>query len=437
MESRRSTRAKGKATANANTSADLPGVQDDSYVEPAESDELPPPKKRRKPSTKTPKSKLKSETVNSSRSRKGKLRHLPEMPLDILFEVFGHLRPIDLLNLSRTTKALRNILMRRSAITLWKSSLRSVESLPECPPDLTEPQYAHLAFDPHCHFCYALCSQNIYWACRLRVCKACISEHFIESREVEALFPNVADKYNWATTLLPSIRIPSRRSWERRLSPRKQADSVAQTLKELINDSERLNAFVIERANFVVSLNNHAGECERWYAEVGDLRSQELADIRRRRKEAILKRLEGLGWGDDISKMNKQDHETFSRQHSVKQTRDLTDRIWLNIKDGIIEFMQDLKEKRLNRERRERIHLRQKVVKTLLDQYSRTRPYEEIHPGLADVCLMEDFKKVIDLPEDAEVTEASFGECHVLFIFDHLTCRTFVSILTSSIKISV
>ena len=34
---------------------------------------------------------------------------------------------------------------------MWRSSLASVRALPPCPPDLTEIQYASLAFDDHCH----------------------------------------------------------------------------------------------------------------------------------------------------------------------------------------------------------------------------------------------------------------------------------------------
>ena len=75
------------------------------------------------------------------------------MPLDILYEVsidkktfekvvldcpicqqiFGHLRPYDILRLARTTKALRGILMRRSAISVWKDARSNVEGLPDCP----------------------------------------------------------------------------------------------------------------------------------------------------------------------------------------------------------------------------------------------------------------------------------------------------------------
>lgn len=67
-----------------------------------------------------------------------------------LDQIFGHLRPYDLLRLARTTKALRDILMRRSAISIWKDARASIAGFPETPDDMDEPQYAHLAFEPFC-----------------------------------------------------------------------------------------------------------------------------------------------------------------------------------------------------------------------------------------------------------------------------------------------
>lgn len=62
-----------------------------------------------------------------------------------------HLQPMDLLNLARTSKPFRELLMHRSAARFWKSARRNIDGLPDCPPDLSEPEYANLCFDAHCH----------------------------------------------------------------------------------------------------------------------------------------------------------------------------------------------------------------------------------------------------------------------------------------------
>jgi len=102
-----------------------------------------PPKKRTKKAV---------EPVNESteikpQRRRGKLRFITEMPLDILFEIFGQLLPLDILNLSRASKALRYILLRKSAAFVWKQAFLNVPypTPPPCPDDLNAAQYANLS----------------------------------------------------------------------------------------------------------------------------------------------------------------------------------------------------------------------------------------------------------------------------------------------------
>ncbi|KAG6851129.1 hypothetical protein H0H93_001009 [Arthromyces matolae] len=57
---------------------------------------------------------------------------------------------MELLNLARTTRALRAILMKRSSRLVWRTTIRNI-GLPACPSDLDEPQYVNLAFDDYCH----------------------------------------------------------------------------------------------------------------------------------------------------------------------------------------------------------------------------------------------------------------------------------------------
>ena len=107
--------------------------------------------------------------VRNLRGRRGSLQDLPQMPLDVLymvcftfepsytlftlysFQILSLLDPLDLLHLARTSKDFRNMLMSRSSTPFWKEARRNIERLPDCPPYLSEPAYANLAFDAHCH----------------------------------------------------------------------------------------------------------------------------------------------------------------------------------------------------------------------------------------------------------------------------------------------
>jgi hypothetical protein len=68
-----------------------------------------------------------------------------------LNQIFGHLLPLDVLNLSRTTKQIRRVLLHRSSVFIWKAARANVLGFPECPQFMSEPAYANLAFDQHCH----------------------------------------------------------------------------------------------------------------------------------------------------------------------------------------------------------------------------------------------------------------------------------------------
>lgn len=70
------------------------------------------------------------------------------MPVNQIFALLG---PLDLLHMARTTKLFRSTLMSHSSRWIWKSTMARMEGLPECPREMSEPEYANLAFDTHCY----------------------------------------------------------------------------------------------------------------------------------------------------------------------------------------------------------------------------------------------------------------------------------------------
>lgn len=68
-----------------------------------------------------------------------------------MLQIFKHLRPSDILQLARVNKTFRSFLMVRSAKPIWRAARVNVPGMPDCPAHLSEPAYAHLAFDSHCH----------------------------------------------------------------------------------------------------------------------------------------------------------------------------------------------------------------------------------------------------------------------------------------------
>ena len=129
----------------------------------------PPPSKRRKQAGTSP---AKSKHRNKN---EGKLASLPDLPLDILYEVrikllvllpairqsdvwrapqiLRRLDPRDLLHLSRLSKRLHTGIMSRTFAYVWRASIAGVKgpSPPPKPDDMNEPQYVDLLWGKGCH----------------------------------------------------------------------------------------------------------------------------------------------------------------------------------------------------------------------------------------------------------------------------------------------
>ncbi|KIM79606.1 hypothetical protein PILCRDRAFT_549999 [Piloderma croceum F 1598] len=326
------------------------------------------------------------------KGRRGRLRALPEMPLDILYEIFGHLRPYDILRLSRTTKALRGILMTRSATSVWKDARSNIEGLPDCPQDLTEPQYAGLAFDPFCHLCGAPNVHTILWACRLRSCQKCINSMFTGLSDAMYRVEISAGGLVRARAMLPFGQV--------KIGKYSQCQ-----------DRPRLDQFVEERTESVVMLTQHANLCESWHQNMSMDRQEQLQDLKERRKEAIFDKLRQSGWGEELDKNDEFTLTSLTEHASVRKPQELTDRIWSNIRQPLFDILKEIRRERLEMEQFARLRKRAKVVVALLEDFALERPINEVIPGPADVCDMDEFKTVIeDTPDDVEVTQESFKQ---------------------------
>ncbi|KIM79642.1 hypothetical protein PILCRDRAFT_823182 [Piloderma croceum F 1598] len=356
------------------------------------------------------KTKARSATKNP-KGKKGRLGALPDMPLDILFEIFGHLRPYDILRLAQTTKALRHILMRRSAVSVWKDARSNVEGLPDCPSDLTEPQYARLAFDPFCFHCDAPNVHTVLWACRLRSCQKCINNgRFMDSSSAVhrmQLISGASHTYS----ILPRGSVKLGKYSRRHIIVTAEFDDIWAKLDALAGDKISLDKFLEERQATVAAIQSHASLCEQWYQELSTGRQEQLQGMKGRRKEAIFTKLREMGWGDEIDKNSACSLVPLTAHALVKKPQELTDRIWNNIKQPLVEILEELKEKRLTAERLATFKKRQNLIATLLKAYTRERPVTEVIPGPTDVCNMDEFRTIIeDTDVDVEVTEANFKE---------------------------
>ncbi|KAJ7104156.1 hypothetical protein B0H15DRAFT_11779 [Mycena belliarum] len=380
-------------------------------IQEEEPDELEfvPQKKRRKVATMPNEQDQKFKKV---RGRRGVLSSLKEFPLDVLFEIFGHLNPLDLLNLSRTTKEIRGILMTRSAAFVWKESRTHVPGLPNLPPDLSEPQYANLAFDSHCHKCFTSPVQTVIWSARTRMCKKCAEATFegpdqvLYTTELDATLIELVHSYE--------VTQSRRNRWNRtRLYSTDHATKLREQCDEFVvggilqrNDPK----FLEWKQQKLVEAKqlNHVEVYATWTANrLGD-RSHELEEARRLRREAIETRLSAVGWEDELPF-----HKfTLANHKLVRQPKELTDRIWKNIEVPLVEFLAGLKKERLRKERQKIIKDRRLRAVQAYNKFRENLGPDALLPPKVEVIGSEPFRTVIEdtsvYPEE-KVTEESFA----------------------------
>lgn len=164
-----------------------------------------------------------------------------QMPIDIFMEVSGnnlfrrcqthtpkivyHVEAIDLLNLSRTSKFMRSLLMSRRSRGVWRYALACVEDLPECPADLSEPAYTFLVFGLECQACGTTKNQKPDYYTRIRSCPSCFWDLWVMHCRSTKTITNIPEYVGFNST----IRISQ-------LSPHsKREDSDRQRLKRLLN----------------------------------------------------------------------------------------------------------------------------------------------------------------------------------------------------------
>ncbi|KAF5341658.1 hypothetical protein D9611_002145 [Ephemerocybe angulata] len=99
---------------------------------------------------------------NDSTSKVATRVTLTGLPFDLLSEIYALLHPVDLLQLARTSKVFRKVLMNRQASRkmIWMPALASIRGLPPCPKDLAEPRYINLLLESTCDGCSVTASRS-------------------------------------------------------------------------------------------------------------------------------------------------------------------------------------------------------------------------------------------------------------------------------------
>ncbi|KAK0494977.1 hypothetical protein EDD18DRAFT_289815 [Armillaria luteobubalina] len=381
--SRRSQRATTKRTSN--------DIESESEVDHSKDYTSEAPVKK-KPGVK--KVKQDAGSATNAAPKRGRLRGLlqkvAETPLDIIFEIFSKLDPLDLLRLSRTTKDLRALLLRRSSTSVWKRARQNIEGLPPLPEDLSEPKYAHLAFDKYCDICLRY-TPYVQWEPRTKFCRKCLTKSTLytsSAPEPIASFVPSYDFSSWSSYRYDYYYVPA--------------------ITALLEESESLSdemrdAWVLRKRDAFKTLQIHARLCDDWSDSRVEDRSNELDDLRARRLEQVIERLTALGWGEELQDQRLIDELAWHKLVRPSQPRLLTERAWSTMSDTLISIVKQHKNFRLASvvgRRMEKFHAA---------YYDATRdvPLLPIYPKAADVAVLKPFSKLLFATHlDQDVTES-------------------------------
>ncbi|KAJ7610829.1 hypothetical protein FB45DRAFT_1037725 [Roridomyces roridus] len=335
--------------------------------------------------------------------KKGSLQRLLDISLDVLFEILGHLQPLDVLRLGRVSKEFRRLLFHKSSISIWKSGLANVPGLPPCPPSMTEPQWVSLVFDQTCQVCFKI-ARKVDWRLFIRICTKCTKPSLVP---VEYIYGLTTTPEPVLLAQLVLTRTESNRTWKHvSFSPE---FTRVKALYEAISNREEQAKFVQERKDIVKDLKARALLCEEWTRSITDNRSEELADLKEERFKAISAKLTDLGWGDELEELLPCDSLRFHK--SVKQPTRLTDRTWNAIKPDLIKYMEQMKVERLARELVVIIVKRKDIAGKVLCAYKRSQlPWNEVMPTAADFCLFPEIAKIVQSPLEVVVNEQTFEQ---------------------------
>ncbi|THU86281.1 hypothetical protein K435DRAFT_970358 [Dendrothele bispora CBS 962.96] len=369
--------------------SDEEGVEDQQVSEPSSDDATESTSSSRKKSRVSGNSSKKKATklipvderFKKVRGRLGLLHKLvTEMPLDVIFEIFAHLRPLDILRLSRTSRDLHNLLTSRSSEHVWRNARLNVEGLPPLPTDLNEIQYAKLMFDTICQVCGNHC-YTVFWDCRVRCCKKCVHEvllpeHMLYREHCRTM--QSSDFYRYIV-YVPHDRTRMKRGMEELFSSstfKSISDDYRKSVKvlndagERVTDAQKLAAWKLPMNTKRTEHQHYTRLCEQWSKGQRNSREDELREIRQQRRSQIENRLIELGWGPELERLRQENgSDSFWNHKLIRQSKLLTDRLWDQITPTIFELLQPVRDRRLRVERINALKARYEALKRCYDIY--------------------------------------------------------------------
>ncbi|KAL5498249.1 hypothetical protein ACEPAH_2389 [Sanghuangporus vaninii] len=333
-----------------------------------------------------------------NKSENGKLSLMMSLPLDVIHEIATYLMPLDLLYLSRSNRSLYNVLMSKSSRPTWIACQNAIQ-MPPCPPNLNEPQYASLHFEKTCQACGHRRVESVMDTMFVRLCKWCIKWNIRSGKElVRIYFGPELTGLNVLYSLLPFREMSVMDA--RRIIDRGKTQQlflevdfvrVVSAYLKMEPDSKECISFLEKQRRSVEETAKHVHHIVAWRA--AHTRARKLADeeVKTRRREQIADRLYSLGYPyEEIGSMRSWLNDRVSRDSWLKlvcQPKELTDRIWNNIRPKLEVLLQNKREYERERIIEQARRRRQSELLTFYKDYTEQQISYSVYR--APLCLVD------------------------------------------------
>ncbi|KAL0574786.1 hypothetical protein V5O48_007178 [Marasmius crinis-equi] len=343
-------------------------------------------------------------------SRKA-LHHFKDTPLDILYGIFCLLTPYDLLQLSRTSKDLREILMSKSSLFVWKASWTNDVNMPAPMPTISEPAFAHLLLDPHCHFCLSA-ESSIAWELMIRCCRKCrYSSSFLSGGEIKGELRN--DEVIKFRVKLWKILPQYYESTSGTGKPFPAGLFLAQPTRAIFEEFKALkddqrDSWLEDKVKETETHSQYTAEYRAW-------EDRERIRLGYERMQVIrtVTELEESGWSKDLRL--KQVREALQVLGLVRQVQPLSDQIWDDIKPSLDEYFRMDIAALLDSFRPSISSARFDALLTKLGHKEQELSRELVFPAVLDIAAWEPFRTIIkDLPAWEGSSSSLFDEALLL-----------------------
>ncbi|KAH9907126.1 uncharacterized protein B0H18DRAFT_1077967, partial [Fomitopsis serialis] len=337
---------------------------------------------------------------------RGGLKDMLNMPTDIIHEIVRHLHPRDLLGLSWSSKALHAFLMRKSSVCIWKESLKNSEDLPPCPEQLIEPAWFALLFSTSCTACGTGNSAEPLWEFYARFCESCQdtmtlkvpSGHTSVFGDKWVIYKEIpTNMFNKVCVAKDDVAVYLK----------SQLDELIETWEKLskCNDHEKLAMFIGTQILQVRAIAKHASICANWAKREVESRDDALS---RERFAEIVSRLHALGWGPELSFLERHHYRALVAHEQVWVPKKLTDRVWNNMRGEMVQIVQNIRDAFPELDFTERLHGRSTALYSALEELVECPEAQADELSHTDIALMPEVREIMCAPEGVEVNRDTF-----------------------------